>query len=258
MKITIKTIKQIINEELDRLLYEEDNNDVLRKAVAKVITDEKVLEYDKTIKQKAQQMFNELLDDPKIKADPELVEFIKNEDYDIKQRIDIIPSLGHDLSKYQSTLEEIEPYPLERDLEDKKNYLAGKKIETKDLSDIDMSYANLNGADLSGFNLGVAELKRADLRRANLYGADLSDAGLIGADLSFANLRGANLSYASLAIANFYGADLSDANLTHANLSKANLNGADLSDANLVNARYKNNTQWPKGFDPEKAGAIKR
>ena len=238
MKITIKTIKQIINEELDRLLYEEDNNDVLRKAVAKVITDEKVLEYDETIKQKAQQMFNELLKDPNILADPELVEFIKNEDYDIKQRIDIIPSLGHDLSKYQSTLEEIEPYPLERDLEDKKNYLAGKKIETKDLSDIDMSYANLNGADLSGFNLGVAELKRADLRRANLYGADLSDA--------------------SLAIANFYGADLSDANLTHANLSKANLNGADLSDANLVNARYKNNTQWPKGFDPEKAGAIKR
>ena len=243
MKITIKTIKQIINEELDRLLYEEDNNDVLRKAVAKVITDEKVLEYDETIKQKAQQMFNELLKDPNILADPELVEFIKNEDYDIKQRIDIIPSLGHDLSKYQSTLEEIEAYPLEGDLKDKKNYLAGKKIETKDLSDIDMSYANLNGADLSGFNLGVAELKRADLRRANLYGADL---------------RGANLSYASLAIANFYGADLSDANLTHANLSKANLNGADLSDANLVNARYKNNTQWPKGFDPEKAGAIKR
>ena len=63
-------------------------------------------------------------------------------------------------------------------------------------------------ADLSEANLSWADLSRADLSEANLSGADLS-----GADLS-----GANLS----------GADLSRADLSGANLSRADLSGADV------------------------------
>ena len=90
-----------------------------------------------------------------------------------------------------------------------------------DLSDANLSDANLLGADLSDANLSWA----------NLLGANLSDANLSDANLSWANLSGANLSRANL-----LGADLSDANLSWANLSDANLSGANLSDANLLGA----------------------
>ena len=46
MKITTQQIKQIINEELNRALYEqEDNNDVLRQALEKKITDKDVANF---------------------------------------------------------------------------------------------------------------------------------------------------------------------------------------------------------------------
>ena len=80
-------------------------------------------------------------------------------------------------------------------------------------------------------NLSEADLSGANLSRANLSGADLS-----GANLSRANLSGANLSRANLSWANLSGADLSGANLSRADLSGANLSRADLSRANLSGA----------------------
>ena len=63
------------------------------------------------------------------------------------------------------------------------------------LTDADLSYANLNGAilrfaDLSNANLTYANLGGADLRFADLSDADLSDAYLYGADLSGVDLTG--------------------------------------------------------------------
>jgi uncharacterized protein YjbI with pentapeptide repeats len=77
--------------------------------------------------------------------------------------------------------------------------------------------------DLSDADLSGADLRRADLSDADLRRADLSDADLSGADLRRANLSGADLS----------GADLSGADLSDADLSGANLRRADLSDADL-------------------------
>ncbi len=74
--------------------------------------------------------------------------------------------------------------------------------------------ANLRCADLSDANLSDADLRGANLRYADLSGANLSDA----------NLRGANLRYADLSGANLRGANLSGANLRGANLSGANFN----------------------------------
>ena len=122
-----------------------------------------------------------------------------------------------------------------------------------DLSDADLSDANLRGADLSdanlrGANLSYANLRGANLRGANLRGANLSYADLSDANLSGANLRGANLSDANLSGANLSGANLIDANLSYANLSGANLSYANLRGANLRGAKgYVSAAVWLKG-----------
>lgn len=58
--------------------------------------------------------------------------------------------------------------------------------------------ANLSEANLSGANLSWANLSEADLRGADLSWANLRMADLSWADLSWADLRGANLSEADL------------------------------------------------------------
>ncbi|HHQ0170889.1 TPA: pentapeptide repeat-containing protein, partial [Listeria innocua] len=61
-----------------------------------------------------------------------------------------------------------------------------------DLSNANLSYADLNGADLRGANLSYADLNGADLSDADLRGANLSYADLNGADLRGANLNWIN------------------------------------------------------------------
>jgi len=114
-----------------------------------------------------------------------------------------------------------------------------------DLSEVDLSGANLNGIDLHGANLSYANLYTADLRAANLSHADLSGADLCAAQLVSAKLNQADLSGADLSRANLLGADLRGANLTSttlgwADLTNANLSGADLSDADLSDANLRN------------------
>src|SRR6266566_1281557 len=83
--------------------------------------------------------------------------------------------------------------------------------------------------DLSEANLSTANLSAADLSRANLTGTNLVTAHLWRADLTLTNLSRANLTGADLTLTN-----LSRANLTGANLMAANLTGADLTRATLV------------------------
>ncbi|WP_330664760.1 pentapeptide repeat-containing protein [Bariatricus massiliensis] len=102
---------------------------------------------------------------------------------------------------------------------------------------------NRDKKKLLEFNLSDADLSDANLRRANLSGADLSDANLSGANLSGANLSDANLSGANLSGADLSGADLSDANLSGADLSGANLSQTTgLLDAiNYLEAHFERN-----------------
>ena len=76
------------------------------------------------------------------------------------------------------------------------------------------SILNLHKAWLIGEDYG----KRADLSEANLSWADLSRANLRGADLREANLSEANLSWADLSGADLREADLSGANLDYSGL----------------------------------------
>lgn len=124
--------------------------------------------------------------------------------------------------------------------------LTEAELRWADLSDDQLAHANLERANLIGAELRGANLREATLRHAILNGASMQDADLSGADLSGADLNWANLSRS----------DLTNANLRRANLGWAVLRDAELSGATLRNARYNDQTEWPEGFAPEKAGCL--
>jgi uncharacterized protein YjbI with pentapeptide repeats len=98
----------------------------------------------------------------------------------------------------------------------------------------DFSRANLNQCDLQGLVLKGADLSYADLSEANLQSANLR-----GVDLSYADLQQANLQDADLRGTLLIGTDFRQANLTQTQLQSAD---------------YDHTTQFPKGFDPVRAG----
>ncbi|MEM9568486.1 MAG: pentapeptide repeat-containing protein [Cyanobacteria bacterium P01_E01_bin.34] len=138
--------------------------------------------------------------------------------------------------------------------------------------------ASLEGANLQGANLQLADLRKVNLRGANLAGADLTQANLYGSDLRGANLegadlRGANLDRAQLfasspgsnsalqsaisledasAIANSQGTVVAAGDILSLMLS-ANRDSKALA-VQLEGALFDRSTQFPDGFDPEKAG----
>jgi hypothetical protein len=101
---------------------------------------------------------------------------------------------------------------------------------------------NFQGRHLSGANLGWMNLAEANFRDADFYGANLSGASLKQADFSGKT----NLAFA----------DLSRADLTAVDLRGANLEGANLAGTILDSAVYDEYTIFPRGFDPDTAGAI--
>ena len=101
-------------------------------------------------------------------------------------------------------------------IQDSKKNLQNVELRIANLEGANLGGANLEGANLVGADLGVADLSLADLSLADLEGTDLE-----GANLGVANLRGANLR----------GANLEGANLVDADLTLADLNGAYLTGA---------------------------
>ena len=169
--------------------------------------------------------------------------------------------------------------------------LAGVNMKDADLTGAKLESAELSGARLPGALLTNAVLHSANCRGADLTGADmrrcdLRGTVLVGATLVNAQLEGAvyddstvfpdgyetdgsgmvflgpaaDLSRISLENFEFRGENLSRANLSRANLSGSDLRGADLCNADLSGARlrgalYDVETQFPRDFDAEKAGA---
>jgi len=89
----------------------------------------------------------------------------------------------------------------------------------------DLFQADLRGKNLSEINLSRANLKEAKMQFSNLSNAILSDAKLRKAKLQETNLQRANLENADLRDVNFF-----EANLQFANLQNANLQGAQFSE----------------------------
>jgi pentapeptide repeat protein len=89
-------------------------------------------------------------------------------------------------------------------------------------NDIGLSHARLRG-----LHLDESRFRGAILREALLDGADLTNARLKGADLSGAHLYGTKLK------------------------------GAEFERTILTGAKYDELTEWPKGFNPKAAGALR-
>ena len=89
-------------------------------------------------------------------------------------------------------------------------------------------------------------------------GIGLSEARLRGLELEDSRLRGANLREALLDGAVLTDARLKDADLSGAHLYGTKLRSAELERTTLTGAKYDELTEWPDGFDPETAGALRR
>lgn len=111
--------------------------------------------------------------------------------------------------------------------------LTGANLFRVNLSMANLTKTNLDGANLSGANLTKADLSWANLHRANLGGASLSEALLYYTCLVKADLYGAYLDRANLFAADLRGADLSKADLRNANLVGTNLENATIIDSNI-------------------------
>ncbi|MCW2982941.1 MAG: hypothetical protein JWR63_511 [Conexibacter sp.] len=120
-------------------------------------------------------------------------------------------------------------------------------IARVDLTDSDLSKADLRGEVLVGKRFVDADLSDANLRAAVLRGVRFDGA----------RLRGANLSFAIADRASFQRAHLHGASLRRASLRGADFSAADLEDADLRGALYDGATRWPHGFDPRTAGAVR-
>jgi uncharacterized protein YjbI with pentapeptide repeats len=125
-----------------------------------------------------------------------------------------------------------------------------------DLRGAFLIYAPLNGASLHRAKLTEATLSSADLRGTNLNWVDLRRANLQSADLRGARVIYSELQRANLRDANLIGVDLGLSDLSNVDLRGADLLNADLETSDLKGARYDEQTRWPSGFDPVKAGAV--
>ena len=114
-----------------------------------------------------------------------------------------------------------------------------------DLSDVNLSHANLRysdkvGASMEGANLRGANLTYSDLTGANLRGADLEDACLDNTDLDKADLTGANLMCATFRNTSFNRANLTDAYLYGTDMSNATFRNTVIDGVVCTDAKFPN------------------
>jgi len=112
------------------------------------------------------------------------------------------------------------------------NSIVIPNLRGADLSQFNLSRANLNQAFLLNADLQRTDLRRTNLSQAVLTGANLRKASLISADLSRANLSQSCLIGANLKLANFNRADLRGTDLKKARLFETVFTDTDLSGAN--------------------------
>ena len=112
------------------------------------------------------------------------------------------------------------------------------------------SHCNFKKAEVTDSSLRMTKFNGANMSEANFDNSDFYKA-----DLSFVHASKTNFNMATLWGANCAHADFRQANLTQSILFGADFSTANLKGANLWLAWYSNDTKWPKGFNPEQAGA---
>lgn len=99
--------------------------------------------------------------------------------------------------------------------------LSNTKLNSLDLSEINLSYGNLSNTDCSNTKFRNSELWSVNFSHANLKNTDFSDATILGCDFRQSNLTNSHLFHA-----NAFESDFSDANLDFANFSYGELSRA--------------------------------
>jgi uncharacterized protein YjbI with pentapeptide repeats len=122
----------------------------------------------------------------------------------------------------------------------------------KDNSDIrpDLSAANMSEENLSAANLQGVDLSNAELSISNLSNADFEGADVKGVTMRVANLTGANFAQATL-----QDADLIMANFTNADFSGVDCKSANLSRTSLVGAKFGGTILDGANFDGAQIGS---
>jgi Cu+-exporting ATPase len=106
---------------------------------------------------------------------------------------------------------------------------------------------NLSEADLSQANLSHLDFSQINFGSANLSGANLSNAKFVGANFALANLDGANLNQTDCTSANLEEADLQGTSLFNAVLDHADLFKAHNLQPTLYEARTLSGAKLPDG-----------
>ena len=126
-----------------------------------------------------------------------------------------------------------------------------------DLSDLDLTGANLSNVVAEGLICMDSKLVNANLAGADLYMMMACYSDFTGANLAHSDLRGANCTGVI-----FRRADLRNANLGKDNmggtvrLQTANLEHVNFKGAILQGAEYDDNTIFPDGFNPKDHGML--
>ena len=113
-------------------------------------------------------------------------------------------------------------------------------MSKKELSDMD-----LTGAEMLACDLSRARLRNTKLRLAQLYAANFDGANLIGADLEKADLRATAFEHADLTDAKLLGADLRDCAFINERTNElsaaisSSFRAATLRGTNLSNSKLK-------------------
>jgi uncharacterized protein YjbI with pentapeptide repeats len=117
-------------------------------------------------------------------------------------------------------------------------------FDQQDLSDVDLTGANLRDSSFTRADLSASILQGVDAQRAKfitsimqgvvLDDANLARADLTKADLTGASLKGTDLTWARMFRANLSGADLTDARLDDTDFFEAVLDGATWTDGTTV------------------------
>jgi hypothetical protein len=128
--------------------------------------------------------------------------------------------------------------------------LSGADLAGVNLGSLDFQGARFDGATLTGAwlrecDLGGASFKGANLEQSWCAGARFAEADFERASLARCNLRGCDFRKARFGSADLRGATLDGADLCGADLGSANVN-----DATFAQARYDEQTRWPRGFEP--------
>jgi len=139
------------------------------------------------------------------------------------------------------------------EIRNKSGVLLHEAKRFRDLSDLDLRDAVLEGFTLQGAHFDYTNLEGANLRGCDLYWASFLGANLAGADLQYAQLQGVDFTQANLAGTNLRAANLGRDNLGGpTRLQDVNLEETILEGANVDSAEYNEGTVFPKGFDPRK------